>query len=262
MNRTELLYSLIKSIHMKKKNGSDIHSDFPFLLTNKDQRHALLHQVSDELRMYFLMTGAKYSDGLNFEMIQNSVPKILITKENDCNVLNENDEELSVELIICFKIFDIRELLAELSWGSKQIPKATKLQEIVFDVDYYLLDILRRLVQLCNKSDINRGHRLYLSKLILKEIIVYLLNNNNSNDFIQIVNSFTFNQKISNALKIINDKVAQKIDMVELASTVHMSPSSFRKHFLSVVGDSPLQYQKKIRLKKSKAITVKSKYRY
>ncbi len=54
------------------------------------------------------------------------------------------------------------------------------------------------------------------------------------------MNSFTFNQKISNALKIINDKVAQKIDMVELASTVHMSPSSFRKHFLSVVGDSPL----------------------
>ncbi len=70
------------------------------------------------------------------------------------------------------------------------------------------------------------------------------------------MNSFTFNQKISNALKIINDKVAQKIDMVELASTVHMSPSSFRKHFLSVVGDSPLQYQKKIRLKKAKLLLL------
>lgn len=40
--------------------------------------------------------------------------------------------------------------------------------------------------------------------------------------------------------------------MDELAASAYMSPSTFRQHFRTVTGFSPLQYQKKLRLQEAR----------
>jgi transcriptional regulator GlxA family with amidase domain len=44
--------------------------------------------------------------------------------------------------------------------------------------------------------------------------------------------------------------------MDELAATVHMSPSTFRQHFRSLTGMSPVQYQKQLRLQEARQLML------
>jgi transcriptional regulator GlxA family with amidase domain len=42
----------------------------------------------------------------------------------------------------------------------------------------------------------------------------------------------------------------------ELAARVHMSPSIFRQHFRAITGQSPLQYQKQLRLQEARQLML------
>jgi AraC-like DNA-binding protein len=44
--------------------------------------------------------------------------------------------------------------------------------------------------------------------------------------------------------------------MDDLATRVHMSPSTFRQHFRALTGTSPLQYQKQLRLQEARQLML------
>jgi transcriptional regulator GlxA family with amidase domain len=63
-------------------------------------------------------------------------------------------------------------------------------------------------------------------------------------------------QQISKAVAWLKDNFARAMRVEELAATVHMSPSTFRHHFRSITGTSPVQYQKQLRLQEARQLML------
>lgn len=57
--------------------------------------------------------------------------------------------------------------------------------------------------------------------------------------------------KIAQTIRIMREHYREPLSMPELAKTVGMSASSFHAHFKAIIGTTPLQYQKHIRLTKA-----------
>ncbi|MGD1821930.1 MAG: AraC family transcriptional regulator [Pleomorphochaeta sp.] len=95
-----------------------------------------------------------------------------------------------------------------------------------------------------------------LAPLIVNEIFYYVLNGEN----IDILYSLCINgseyDRLAKALKIIHTNYYNHISVDELAKECYMSPSNFYKTFKNVTGETPIQYLKKIRLKKAKDMLV------
>lgn len=62
--------------------------------------------------------------------------------------------------------------------------------------------------------------------------------------------------QVSRALRVMQSKFAEKLDVDQLATIANMSSSSFHKAFKEVTSESPLQYLKKIRLNKARYLMV------
>lgn len=62
--------------------------------------------------------------------------------------------------------------------------------------------------------------------------------------------------QVARALKILQSDYAAKLDVEKLASTARMSASAFHRAFKEITSDSPMQYLKKVRLTKAKALMV------
>ncbi len=59
---------------------------------------------------------------------------------------------------------------------------------------------------------------------------------------------------VDKALKLIHGNYSRTMDVDQLSSLVHMSPSAFHRAFKEVTASSPIQYLKKIRLDKARAL--------
>lgn len=62
--------------------------------------------------------------------------------------------------------------------------------------------------------------------------------------------------QVARVISMIQGDYQKKLDVEYLASTAHMSLSSFYKAFKEVTADSPLQYLKKIRLERAKELII------
>jgi AraC-like DNA-binding protein len=105
-----------------------------------------------------------------------------------------------------------------------------------------LLDALLRLVNLLEQPDLVP----HLAPLIQQEITVRLLTGPHGPHLRHIVTVGSPSQQ--------NFIEAFRVD--DLADRAHMSPSTFRQHFRSVTGVSPLQYQKQLRLQEARQLML------
>lgn len=60
--------------------------------------------------------------------------------------------------------------------------------------------------------------------------------------------------KISKAISFINKNIHETFLMDDIAQSVNMSISSFHKHFKTLIGISPLQYTKRLKLHEAKRL--------
>jgi AraC-like DNA-binding protein len=95
-----------------------------------------------------------------------------------------------------------------------------------------------------------------LAPLIKREIVFRLLAGPHGPQLQQLVADGTPSQQISKAVAWLKQNFAQPMHMDELASRVHMSPSTFRYHFRALTGTSPLQYQKQLRLQEARQLLL------
>jgi len=65
----------------------------------------------------------------------------------------------------------------------------------------------------------------------------------------------TFSQ-VARALKFMQSKYVEKVDVEQLANTACMSASAFHRAFKEITSDSPMQYLKKVRLTKARDLIV------
>jgi AraC-like DNA-binding protein len=118
------------------------------------------------------------------------------------------------------------------------------------DVD--LLDALVRLVKLLGQPTVIPR----LAPLIQQEVIVRLLIGPHGPQLRRLVTAGSPSQQIAKAVAWLKQNFVQPLHGDELAERAHMSPSTFRQHFRSLTGVSPLQYQKQLRLQEARQLML------
>jgi AraC-like DNA-binding protein len=120
-------------------------------------------------------------------------------------------------------------------------------------LDAPLVADLVRLVSLLGESA-DLVHR--LAPLLQEQILVRLLLGPHGPQLRHLVSDGTPSQQISKAVSWLKQNFAQSLHIDELATRVHMSPTSFRQHFRKMTGTSPLQYQKTLRLQEARQLML------
>ena len=140
-------------------------------------------------------------------------------------------------------------------------PKLTTAQEekllAIAEVDSDLLDAFYRLVLLLDKPQAEQD---ILAPMIKKEIYYRLLTGELGNQLQLINTKGTRSNQIVQAIQILKDKYAEKLNMDKVAQSVNMAPSSFYRNFKEVTKVSPLQYQKQLRLNEAQRLMLTGQY--
>lgn len=115
-----------------------------------------------------------------------------------------------------------------------------------------LLDAVLRLVRLLDEPALVAT----LAPLVQQEIMVRLLAGPHSAYLRHVVAAGSPSHQVAQAMAWLRQNYRLDFPMDELAARAHMSPSSFRQHFRSLTGMSPLQYQKQLRLQEARQLML------
>ncbi|MBF3851483.1 AraC family transcriptional regulator [Burkholderia pseudomallei] len=120
----------------------------------------------------------------------------------------------------------------------------------------WLIDAFVRLVRLLDEPQYIPS----LAPLIEKEIVIRLLMEEPSMKLRQLVMTGSQGRKIEKAIAWLKRNYSKDFIIEELAASVHMSPSTFRQHFRSTTGTSPLQFQKQLRLQEARWLMLNENF--
>jgi AraC-like DNA-binding protein len=117
-------------------------------------------------------------------------------------------------------------------------------------LDPTLLDALTRLLALREEPALLQQ----LAPLIQQEITIRLLAGPHGPYLRQLVSAGSPGQQIAKTVVWLKQNFARVMDVDELAARAHMSATTFRQHFRTITGVSPLQYQKQLRLQEARQL--------
>lgn len=137
----------------------------------------------------------------------------------------------------------IAQMVAEMEFATPLQASATRGMSQV-PLDEGLCDALTRLIRLLDEPSLIPP----LAPLIQQEIVIRLLNGGHGPGLRRLVAAGSPSQQIAKLVTWLKQHYTQDLAMDDLAALAHMSPSTFRQHFRAVVGVSPLQYVKNLRL--------------
>ncbi len=115
-----------------------------------------------------------------------------------------------------------------------------------------LLDAIDRLVSLLDEPRLLAT----VSPLVIQEIIARVLISPFGPPFMALNASSSSGHQITRTMAWLKQHFAESVSIDTLAEQVHMSPSTFRQHFKSVAGMSPLQYLKNLRLQEARQLML------
>lgn len=122
----------------------------------------------------------------------------------------------------------------------------------VVTLDDGLLGALTRLIRLLAEPHLIPP----IAPLIQQEIIVRLLNGEHGPTLRHLVAVGSPSQQIAKVIAWLKRHYTEDVSMDDLATKAHMSPSTFRQHFRTVAGMSPLQYLKYLRLQDARQLML------
>lgn len=137
----------------------------------------------------------------------------------------------------------IAQVAAEMEFSTPLQVSTTRAMSLE-TADEGLKDALTRLVRLLAEPSLVP----FLAPLIQQEIVVRLLNGGHGPSLRRLVAVGSPSQQISKVVTWLKQHYTEDVPMDDLATKAYMSPSTFRQHFRAVVGVSPLQYLKNLRL--------------
>jgi len=98
--------------------------------------------------------------------------------------------------------------------------------------------------------------RTSIAPLILQEIIARLLISPHGPHFLHLNASGTPSRQTAHSIAWLKQHYMDSINIETLADQAHMSPTTFRQHFKSIAGMSPLQYLKHLRLQEARQLML------
>jgi len=122
----------------------------------------------------------------------------------------------------------------------------------VVALDEGLTQALIRLVRLLDEPELTA----HIAPLIEQEIIVRLLSGAHGATLRHLITVGSPSQQIARVINWLKLHFTEDFSIDELATRAHMSPSTFRTHFRTVTGMSPLQYVKQLRLQDARQLML------
>lgn len=119
-------------------------------------------------------------------------------------------------------------------------------------LDAPVLDALHRLVLLLEEPALLPQ----LAPLIQREIAVRLLTGPHAPHLWHLVSAASPTQQIAKTVAWIKQHFAEEMRVAALAGHANMSPTTFRQHFRSTTGMSPVQFQKRLRLQQARQLML------
>ncbi|MDD1018681.1 AraC family transcriptional regulator [Pseudomonas sp. TNT2022 ID1048] len=123
---------------------------------------------------------------------------------------------------------------------------------VVDELQPGLLSALERLLGLLDEPALIAQ----LAPLIQQEIIVRLLAGPYSLVLQQLLAVGSPTQQIFRTVAWLKQNFTHALRIDDLAQRAHMSPSSFRQHFRAIIGVSPLQFHKQLRLQEARQLML------
>ena len=167
------------------------------------------------------------------------------------HVTHASEQEPLLGLMLTLDSREIAQVAAEMQLAPLSRHSAYR-PILIKALDEQVLDVLLRLVNLLGEPELAPR----LAPLARQEIMVRLLAGPHREQLQHIVAHGSPSQQISKTVAWLKVNFAQPLKVDELASLAHMSPSTFRQHFRTVTGTSPLQYQKQLRLQEARQLML------
>lgn len=145
--------------------------------------------------------------------------------------------------------------IAELAAEMELPPLASDHDRIPISIETLepaLLDALCRLVELLDDPGIMRN----LAPLIEQEIVIRLLRGPHGPHLRQLITEESPGRQIARVVTWMKQNFVETFNMDDIAAKANMSLSTFRKHFHTITGMSPLQYQKQLRLQEARRLML------
>ncbi len=122
----------------------------------------------------------------------------------------------------------------------------------VVTLDSGLIGALSRLLQLLDEPQLIPQ----VAPLMQQEIVVRLLKGEHGQTLRHLVAVGSPSQQVAKVITWLKQHYTEDIQIDDLATQAHMSPSTFRQHFRMVTGMSPLQYLKQLRLQDARQLML------
>ncbi|WP_439257447.1 AraC family transcriptional regulator N-terminal domain-containing protein [Lonepinella sp. BR2271] len=117
----------------------------------------------------------------------------------------------------------------------------------LFNPNQELINALERLLALLYAPNFEQKIAI-IAPLYLQEIYYYLLTSPQGDKLRELCRQGSHAERISKATAWLNDHFSETLNIAKLASLCGMSESGFYQHFRQITQQSPLQYQKNLRL--------------
>jgi AraC-like DNA-binding protein len=166
------------------------------------------------------------------------------------HVTQASVHEPVLALVLTLDARDIAQVAAEMRLPPPRRPFGPSIT--VESMDAPLMEALVRLVNLLAEPALVPQ----LAPLIQREITVRLLAGPHGSRLQHLALSGSPSQQIAKAVAWLKQHFKEPLEVDDLAARAHMSPSTFRLHFRSITGTSPLQYQKQLRLQEARQMMV------
>ena len=167
------------------------------------------------------------------------------------HVLQASADEPLLGLMLVLDGSEIVQMAAEMQLAKPLRPPAYRPISIE-RLDDHLIGDLTRLLELLDQPALVA----HLTPLIKREIIIRLLVGPHGPQLHHLVTDGSPSQQISKAVTWLKQNFSESMQVDSLAARVHMSPSTFRQHFRSITGTSPIQYQKQLRLQEARQLML------
>jgi AraC-like DNA-binding protein len=166
------------------------------------------------------------------------------------HVTRASVHEPVLALVLNLDARDIAQVAAEMRLPPPRRPSGPSIA--VESLDAPLMEALVRLVNLLAEPTLVP----HLAPLIQREITVRLLAGPHGPRLQHLALNGSPSQQIAKAVAWLKQNFKQPLNVDDFAARAHMSPSTFRQHFRSITGTSPLQYQKQLRLHEARQMMV------
>ncbi len=122
----------------------------------------------------------------------------------------------------------------------------------IIDADAAMIDAFLRLFELTGRP----GQIKIMAPLILKEIHYYALLSPANSILVDYASGGGLHNQIARATAFLKDNYNKTVFVNEVASLVNMAPSTFFRHFKSLLGVTPMQYLKQLRLHAARSMLL------